>query len=46
MAKAYSQAFVNQTQSLVQAQSDKIDVVLNGLDTKLAALEAAAGHSR
>ncbi len=40
VAKAYSEAFVNQTQSLVQAQSAKIDVVLNGLDTKLAALEA------
>jgi polysaccharide biosynthesis transport protein len=40
VAKAYSQAFVNQTQSLVQAQSAKIDVVLNGLDVKLAALEA------
>jgi polysaccharide biosynthesis transport protein len=40
VAKAYSQAYVNQTQSLVQAQSSKIDVVLDGLDTKLAALEA------
>ena len=40
VAKAYSQAYVDQTQALVQAQSDKIDVVLSGLDTKLAALEA------
>ena len=40
VAKAYSQAYVDQTQALVQAQSDKIDVVLDGLDTKLAALEA------
>jgi Mrp family chromosome partitioning ATPase/LPS O-antigen subunit length determinant protein (WzzB/FepE family) len=40
VAKAYSQAYVNQTQALVQAQSAKIDIVLNGLDAKLATVEA------
>jgi Mrp family chromosome partitioning ATPase/capsular polysaccharide biosynthesis protein len=39
VAKAYSQAYVDETQSLVQSQSNKITTVLSGLDTKLALLE-------
>ena len=35
VAKAYSQAYVNETQALVDDQSAKITTVLAGLDTKL-----------
>ncbi len=40
VANAYSQAYVNEIQSLVNDQSAKISTVLAGLDAKLAGLEA------
>ena len=40
MAKAYSQAYVDQIQSVVQAQIDKIGVVLSGVKSKILALQA------
>jgi Mrp family chromosome partitioning ATPase len=39
VARAYSQAYVDETQALVQSQSDKISTVLGSLNSKLAALE-------
>jgi Mrp family chromosome partitioning ATPase/capsular polysaccharide biosynthesis protein len=40
VAKAYSQAYVDQIQTVVQGQSDKISTALNGLDVKIAGLES------
>jgi Mrp family chromosome partitioning ATPase len=40
VAKAYSQAYVDQIQAVVQSQSDKITTALNGLDVKIAQLES------
>jgi succinoglycan biosynthesis transport protein ExoP len=40
VAKAYSQAYVDQIQTVVQGQSDKISSALNGLDVKIAQLES------
>ncbi len=39
VARAYSQAYVNETQTIVDNQSAKISTVLAGLDAKLAGLE-------
>ncbi len=39
IAKAYSEAYVNNTQAVVDAQSQKITSALDGLDAKLAGLE-------
>ncbi len=41
VAKAYSQAFVDQTQALVQQQIDKYNAELSTLSAKIAALEAS-----
>jgi polysaccharide biosynthesis transport protein len=38
VAKAYSQAYVDETQSIVQSQSNKITTLVNGLEIKIAAL--------
>jgi succinoglycan biosynthesis transport protein ExoP len=40
IAKAYSQAYVDVTESTIQVQSNKITTILSGLDSKIAALEA------
>ena len=40
IAKAYSEAYVNETQNVVNAQSDKISTALTALDAKLAGLES------
>lgn len=39
-AKAYSQAYVNEIQSIVQDQSNKITAALDGLDTRIAQLQS------
>ncbi len=43
VAKAYAQAFVNETQSLVQAQIDKLGVAIVSLGDQIAALQAQGG---
>ncbi len=45
VANAYADAFVNQLQTLAQAQVDKYTVVLNGIDAKIAGLQAQEGSS-
>jgi succinoglycan biosynthesis transport protein ExoP len=45
VAKAYSQAFVDQTGVVVQGQIDKISTALNGLSAKITALQAQSGSS-
>ncbi len=40
VAKAYSQAYIDQIQSTVQAQIDKIGVVLSGVKSQILALQA------
>jgi uncharacterized protein involved in exopolysaccharide biosynthesis len=42
VARAYSQAYINETQTIVDNQSAKISTVLSGLDAKLAGLETQA----
>jgi len=45
VAKAYSQAFVDQTQALVQAQMDKITSALNQLKTQISGLQGQTGSA-
>jgi polysaccharide biosynthesis transport protein len=45
LAKAYSQAFVDQTEVVVQGQIDKITTAIGGLAAKISALEAESGSS-
>ena len=45
VAKAYSQAFVDQTEAVVQSQIDKITTALSGLSAKISALQAESGSS-
>ena len=45
VAKAYSQAYVDETQTLVENQSAKISNVLSGLTTKLGQLESGTATS-
>jgi polysaccharide biosynthesis transport protein len=44
-AKAFSQAFVDQTETVVQSQIDKINTALSGLSAKISALQAESGSS-
>jgi Mrp family chromosome partitioning ATPase/capsular polysaccharide biosynthesis protein len=45
VARAYSQAFVDQTQALVQIQLNKINTALTGLTSQIAALQTQPGSS-
>jgi Mrp family chromosome partitioning ATPase/capsular polysaccharide biosynthesis protein len=45
IAKAYSEAFVAQTQSLVQAQVDKISAALTQLTAQIASLQSQSGSA-
>ncbi len=45
VAKAYSQAFVDQTQALVQAQIDKIGAAVTSISDQIASLQLSSGSS-
>ena len=45
VARAYSEAFVNQTQSLVQAQIDKIGAAVTSISNQIAQLQLSGGSS-
>ena len=45
VARAYSEAFVDQTQAVVQVQVDKISTALTGLTSQIAGLQSQLGAS-